>query len=133
MHYTPHIDLAFYVEHITRVNNGWFIRYLHANEHLCFSLWFISILHVDYIIVHLLPPTLSLNFRSYNFSNDGYSIYCLCITLRTNEFLRATVITSLFGVCSCVRRNDRTMIMRRFFCDNATLNRFLVYIIYYHL
>jgi ubiquinol-cytochrome c reductase cytochrome b subunit len=33
MHYTPHINLAFNsVEHIMRdVNNGWFIRYLHAN------------------------------------------------------------------------------------------------------
>ena len=33
MHYTPHIDLAFSsVEHIMRdVNNGWLIRYLHAN------------------------------------------------------------------------------------------------------
>jgi len=33
MHYTPHVDLAFYsIEHIMRdVNNGWLIRYLHAN------------------------------------------------------------------------------------------------------
>src|SRR3954469_563053 len=33
MHYTPHIDLAFNsVEHIMRdVNNGWLIRYTHAN------------------------------------------------------------------------------------------------------
>jgi len=33
MHYTPHVDLAFLsVEHIMRdVNNGWLIRYLHAN------------------------------------------------------------------------------------------------------
>jgi quinol-cytochrome oxidoreductase complex cytochrome b subunit len=33
MHYTPHVDLAFLsVEHIMRdVNNGWFLRYLHAN------------------------------------------------------------------------------------------------------
>jgi ubiquinol-cytochrome c reductase cytochrome b subunit len=33
MHYTPHVDLAFYsVEHIMRdVNNGWFLRYMHAN------------------------------------------------------------------------------------------------------
>ena len=33
MHYTPHIDLAFgSVEHIMRdVNNGWLIRYMHAN------------------------------------------------------------------------------------------------------
>ena len=33
MHYTPHIDLAFSsVEHIMGdVNNGWLIRYIHAN------------------------------------------------------------------------------------------------------
>jgi ubiquinol-cytochrome c reductase cytochrome b subunit len=33
MHYTPHVDLAFMsVEHIMRdVNNGWLIRYMHAN------------------------------------------------------------------------------------------------------
>ena len=33
MHYTPHVDLAFAsVEHIMRdVNNGWLIRYIHAN------------------------------------------------------------------------------------------------------
>jgi len=33
MHYCPHIDLAFFsIEHIMRdVNNGWLIRYTHAN------------------------------------------------------------------------------------------------------
>jgi ubiquinol-cytochrome c reductase cytochrome b subunit len=33
MHYTPHVDLAFTsVEHIMRdVNNGWLLRYFHAN------------------------------------------------------------------------------------------------------
>lgn len=33
MHYTPHIDLAFSsVEYIMRdVNNGWLVRYIHAN------------------------------------------------------------------------------------------------------
>ena len=33
MHYTPHIDLAFSsIEYISRdVNNGWLIRYIHAN------------------------------------------------------------------------------------------------------
>jgi len=33
MHYVPHVDLAFLsVEHIMRdVNNGWLLRYLHAN------------------------------------------------------------------------------------------------------
>merc|ERR1712093_490766 len=33
MHYTPNLDLAFLsVEHIMRdVNNGWLLRYIHAN------------------------------------------------------------------------------------------------------
>jgi ubiquinol-cytochrome c reductase cytochrome b subunit len=33
MHYTPHIDLAFSsIEYIMRdVNNGWLVRYIHAN------------------------------------------------------------------------------------------------------
>jgi len=33
MHYIPNVDLAFNsVEHITRdVNNGWLLRYFHAN------------------------------------------------------------------------------------------------------
>ena len=33
MHYTANIDLAFYtIEHIMRdINNGWLIRYIHAN------------------------------------------------------------------------------------------------------
>ena len=42
MHYIPHIDLAFNsVEHIMRdVNNGWILRYLHANGA---SLFFIMV------------------------------------------------------------------------------------------
>jgi quinol-cytochrome oxidoreductase complex cytochrome b subunit len=41
MHYTPHVDLAFAsVEHIMRdVNNGWLIRYIHANGASLFFIW----------------------------------------------------------------------------------------------
>ncbi len=41
MHYTPSIAEAFNsVEHIMRdVNNGWFIRYLHANGASFFFIW----------------------------------------------------------------------------------------------
>jgi ubiquinol-cytochrome c reductase cytochrome b subunit len=41
MHYTPHIDYAFAsVEHIMRdVNNGWLLRYLHANAASLFFIW----------------------------------------------------------------------------------------------
>ena len=32
MHLYPHVDLALSVEHIMRdVNNGWLLRYIHAN------------------------------------------------------------------------------------------------------
>ena len=46
MHYTPNIDLAFAsIEHIMRdVNNGWFIRYLHANGASIF--FFVVYLHI---------------------------------------------------------------------------------------
>lgn len=42
MHYTPHVDLAFAsVEHIMRdVNNGWLLRYIHAN---CASIFFVCL------------------------------------------------------------------------------------------
>ena len=57
MHYTPHVDLAFSsVEHIMRdVNNGWLIRYIHANgasmffilvySHIFRGLYFGSYMH----------------------------------------------------------------------------------------
>ena len=52
MHYTPHIDLAFNsVEHIMRdVNNGWLIRYIHANGASFFLLLFIFIFLEVYIM-----------------------------------------------------------------------------------
>lgn len=41
MHYTSNIELAFgSVEHIMRdVNNGWIIRYIHANGASLFFIW----------------------------------------------------------------------------------------------
>jgi ubiquinol-cytochrome c reductase cytochrome b subunit len=53
MHYSPHVDLAFKsVEHIMRdVNNGWLIRYLHANGASIFLLWFIVIYLEDFTLV----------------------------------------------------------------------------------
>jgi quinol-cytochrome oxidoreductase complex cytochrome b subunit len=41
MHYTPNVMLAFSsVEHIMRdVNNGWILRYLHANGASFFFIW----------------------------------------------------------------------------------------------
>jgi ubiquinol-cytochrome c reductase cytochrome b subunit len=56
MHYTPHVDLAFLsVEHIMRdVNNGWLIRYFHANgASFFFFLLYIFILEGVFIMVHI--------------------------------------------------------------------------------
>ena len=59
MHYTPHVDLAFAsVEHIMRdVNNGWLLRYLHANGA---SMFFIAVyIHMGKKLVlwFLYPPS----------------------------------------------------------------------------
>ena len=90
MHYTPHVDLAFAsVEHIMRdVNNGWLLRYLHANGA---SMFFIA------VYVHMAK---NLYYGSYTHpentygvlgyylpSYDGYWFYWICSTLGTNEFL----------------------------------------------
>ena len=44
MHYTPHVDLAFFsVEHIMRdVNYGYFLRYAHANGASAFFFYSLS-------------------------------------------------------------------------------------------
>ena len=56
MHYTAHVDLAFAsVEHIMRdVNNGWLLRYLHANGASMFLLQFTCIWPRIFIMVHTL-------------------------------------------------------------------------------
>merc|ERR1712093_522324 len=53
MHYTPNLDLAFLsVEHIMRdVNNGWLLRYIHANGA---SMMFIALyIHIMVLLIDL--------------------------------------------------------------------------------
>jgi ubiquinol-cytochrome c reductase cytochrome b subunit len=49
MHYTCHVDLAFAsVEHIMRdVNNGWLVRYIHANGASMFFITVLMHIHVQ--------------------------------------------------------------------------------------
>jgi len=56
MHYTPHVDLAFAsVEHIMRdVNNGWLLRYLHANGASMFLSLYMYIWQRIFIMVLIL-------------------------------------------------------------------------------
>jgi len=91
MHYTPHIDFAFSsVEHIMRdVNNGWLIRYMHANgASMFFIVVYCHIFRGLFLwFVYCTKRTSLVYWRCNFFTNDGYCIYGLCITLGTNEFL----------------------------------------------
>lgn len=128
MHYTPHIDLAFSsVEHIMRdVNNGWLIRYLHANGasmffivvycHLFRGLFYGSymyprqILWVSGVIIFLLM--MATGFMGY------------VLPWGQMSFWGATVITNLFSAIPIVGGSIVEWLWGGFSVGNATLNRF---------
>ncbi|YP_001874759.1 apocytochrome b (mitochondrion) [Hemiselmis andersenii] len=128
MHYTPHIDLAFLsVEHIMRdVNNGWFIRYLHANGASMFFL-------VVYIHVGR-----GLYYGSYQKPRGfvwALGVIILILMMATAfmgyvlpwgqmSFWAATVITNLFSAFPYVGEPIVAWLWGGFSVDNATLNRF---------
>jgi len=91
MHYTPHVDLAFNsVEHIMRdVNNGWLIRYLHANgASMFFIVVYCHIFRGLYFGSFIYPRGLLwASGVIIFFINDGYCFYGLCFTLGPNELL----------------------------------------------
>ena len=127
MHYTCHVDLAFAsVEHIMRdVNNGWLVRYIHANGA---SMFFIT------IYVHMFK---NLYYGSYAhpraalwcsgviiFNYSAYSIFRICFTMGSNESVGSN---SDYKSCFCNSFNwyfNRGVVMGGFSVDNATLNRF---------
>jgi len=128
MHYTPHVDYAFSsVEHIMRdVNNGWLIRYLHANGA---SMFFI----VTYS--HIFR---GLYFGSYMNPRGplwGSGVAILLIMMGTGfmgyvlpwgqmSFWGATVITNLASAIPVVGEPIVQWLWGGFSVDNATLNRF---------
>ena len=128
MHYTPHIDLAFNsVEHIMRdVNNGWLIRYLHANGA---SMFFI----VVYSNIFR-----GLYFGSYMYPRgrlwaSGVIIFLLMMATGfmgyvlpwgQMSFWGATVITNLFSAIPYIGGSVVEWLWGGFSVDNATLNRF---------
>jgi ubiquinol-cytochrome c reductase cytochrome b subunit len=128
MHYSPHIDLAFNsVEHIMRdVNNGWLIRYLHANGA---SMFFIV------VYCHIFR---GLYYGSYMFPRgklwaSGVIIFLLMMATAfmgyvlpwgQMSFWGATVITNLFSAIPFVGPSIVEWLWGGFSVDNATLNRF---------
>lgn len=128
MHYTPHIDLAFAsVEHIMRdVNNGWLIRYLHANgasfffivvyAHLFRGLYFSSYLGVR---THLWWSGVVIFLLMMATAFMGY-----VLPWGQMSFWGATVITNLFSAIPFIGASIVEWLWGGFSVDNATLNRF---------
>ncbi len=128
MHYTPHIDFAFNsVEHIMRdVNNGWLLRYLHANGA---SIFFIV------VYTHLFR---GLYFGSYIYPRgkiwaSGVIIFLLMMATAfmgyvlpwgQMSFWGATVITNLFSAVPGIGTAIVEVLWGGFAVSNATLNRF---------
>lgn len=128
MHYTPHIDLAFNsVEHIMRdVNNGWLIRYTHANGA---SFFFIV------VYIHIFR---GLYYGSYitpreNLWCSGVIIFILMMATAfmgyvlpwgQMSFWGATVITNLFSAIPLIGKDIVDWLWGGFAVDNPTLNRF---------
>lgn len=128
MHYTPHIDYAFIsVEHIMRdVNNGWLLRYTHANGA---SMFFIV------IYCHIFR---GLYYGSYIYPRgflwaSGVIIFLLMMATAfmgyvlpwgQMSFWGATVITNLFSAIPLVGKSIVEWLWGGFSVGNATLNRF---------
>ena len=128
MHYCPNIDLAFdSVEHIMRdVNNGWLIRYTHANGA---SMFFIV------VYCHIFR---GLYYGSYIYPREklwisGVIIFLLMMATAfmgyvlpwgQMSFWGATVITNLFSAVPIVGPSIVEWLWGGFSVDNATLNRF---------
>lgn len=128
MHYTPHVEMAFNsVEHIMRdVNNGWLIRYLHANGA---SMFFIV------VYCHIFR---GLYYGSYMYPREklwisGVVIFLLMMATAfmgyvlpwgQMSFWGATVITNLFSAVPSIGNSIVELLWGGFSVSNATLNRF---------
>ena len=128
MHFVPHIDLAFAsIEHIMRdVNNGWLLRYLHANGA---SMFFFV------VYIHLFR---GLYYGSYIFPREilwSVGVIILLIMIMTAfmgyvlpwgqmSFWAATVITNLVTVIPFVGQFILEWLLGGFSVGNPTLNRF---------
>jgi quinol-cytochrome oxidoreductase complex cytochrome b subunit len=128
MNYTAHVTMAFSsVERIMRdVNNGWLIRYMHANGA---SFFFIV------VYIHIFR---GLYYGSYKPPREvlwwmGVIIYLLMMATAfmgyvlpwgQMSFWGATVITNLFSAIPAVGDSIVTLLWGGFGVDNPTLNRF---------
>jgi len=128
MYYTPHVDYAFAsVEHIMRdVQNGWFIRYMHANGA---SFFFIFVyLHIARNLYYgsYLKPRKVLWFSGIVILLLMMATAFLGYVLPWGQmsFWGATVITNLFSVIPFIGVDLVQWLWGGFSASNATLNKF---------
>ena len=128
MHYTPNVDFAFNsVEHIMRdVNNGWIIRYTHANVA---SFFFI------FVYMHIARGMYYGSYKSPRILVWSIGTIILILMIAT-AFLGyvlpygqmslwgATVITNLLSAIPVFGQDLVELIWGGFSVSNATLNRF---------
>lgn len=128
MHYTPHIEYAFYsVDHIMRdISNGWLIRFMHSNGA---SMFFVV------VYMHIIR---GLYYGSYRYPrtfvwNIGVIIYILMMGTAflgyvlpwgQMSFWAATVITNFLSVIPYFGTEVVQWVWGGFSINNATLNRF---------
>jgi quinol-cytochrome oxidoreductase complex cytochrome b subunit/NADH:ubiquinone oxidoreductase subunit C len=128
MHYTPHIDYAFFrIEHIIRdVNFGWLLRYIHANgARFFFILVYIHIFRGLYYSSYAYP-------RGYLWQSGVLILIAIIATGFIGyvlpwgqiRFWGATVITNLFSAIPNIGVPFVQWVWGGFSVDNATLNRF---------
>jgi len=128
MHYTPHVDYAFIsIEHIMRdVNNGWLIRYIHANGASMFFIIVYTHMFRGLYYGSYMAPRQELWF-------SGVTIFLLMMATGfmgyvlpwgQMSFWGVTVITNLFSAIPLIGENITQWLWGGFSVDNATLNRF---------
>jgi len=128
MYYTPHIDYAFMsVEHIMRdVQNGWFIRYMHANGASFFFIFVYFHISRNLFYGSYIKPRQAL-------WNSGIIILLLMMATAflgyvlpwgQMSFWGATVITNLFSVIPFIGQDLVQWLWGGFSVNNATLNKF---------
>jgi len=128
MHYQPHVDFAFNsVEHIMRdVNNGWAVRYTHANVA---SFFFI------FVYAHIARGLYYGSYKAPRVLLWSIGVIILIVMMAT-AFLGyvlpygqmslwgATVITNLLSAIPVFGQDLVELIWGGFSVSNATLNRF---------
>jgi len=128
MHYNPSTLLAFAsIEHIMRdVNNGWLLRYLHANGASFFFIW--VYLHIGRGLYYgsYRPPRRLL-------WSIGVMIFILMMATAfigyvlpwgQMSFWGATVITNLLSAIPWIGHDLVRLVWGGYSVDDATLNRF---------